>query len=170
MWHASRIDRVTRSPGAAEAKAVVTGEDVLFHARFQLGETKHETDVFDIDRTVNEVPGRVISDSRNVYDKLMTEEISTKGAERRTDLELLCVISAQRHNMVVLRWVHSEAHLGNALTKGGAKELELLYKGGHQWKIVSDMKMQSARKRRQNEQQPLEDSEEHPRLKEENKG
>lgn len=34
-WHSSKIDRVTRSPGAAEAKAVVSGEDLLYHARFQ---------------------------------------------------------------------------------------------------------------------------------------
>ena len=68
----------------------------------------------------------------------MTEELSTKGAERRTDLELLCVKSAQRHNHVALRWVHSEAQLGNELTKGGAKELELFYRSGQQWKIVSD--------------------------------
>ena len=156
-WHASKIDRVTRSPGAAEAKAVVTGEDLLFHARFQLGETLGETDVFDIDATVNRVDGCLISDSRNVFDKLTTEELSTKGAERRTDLELLCVKSAQRHNHVILRWVHSEAQLGNALTKGGAKELELFYRGGQQWKIVSDQQMQSARKRRQNGQHPLDE-------------
>ena len=50
------------------------------------------------------------------------------------------------------RWVHSEAQLGNALTKGGAKELEPFYRGGQQWKTVSDEQMQSARKRRQNGQ------------------
>ena len=40
---------MTCSPEAAEAMAVVTGEDLLFHARFQLGETLGDTDVFDID-------------------------------------------------------------------------------------------------------------------------
>ena len=34
-WHANKIDRVARSPGAAEATAAVNGEDLLFHARFQ---------------------------------------------------------------------------------------------------------------------------------------
>ena len=37
-WLASRIDRVARSPGAAEAKTTVSGEDMLFHARYQYGE------------------------------------------------------------------------------------------------------------------------------------
>ena len=33
-WHSSKIERVSRSPGAAEARAVVSGEDYLFHARY----------------------------------------------------------------------------------------------------------------------------------------
>lgn len=149
-WHSNRIDRVTRSPGAAEAKAVVNGEDLLFHARFQVGEMKqYLPDIFDIDTTVNQVTGCVISDSRNVYDKLQNEEISAKGAERRTDLELMCVKSAQRHNGLLLRWVHSEAQIANALTKAATKELELYYKNGFHWKIVSDSQMRSTRKRKQ---------------------
>ena len=56
-----------------------------------------------------------------------TEELSTKGAERRTDIELLCIKSAQRNNGLEVRWVHSEAQLSNALTKSGAKELDLFY-------------------------------------------
>lgn len=159
-WHASKIDRVVRSPGAAEAKAVVNGEDLLFHARFQFGEcVGGQPNIFDVDSTVNVVDGCVISDSRNVYDKLTTEELSVKGAERRTDLELLCIKSSQRNNNLLLRWVHSEAQLGNALTKGGAKELELYYKMNGCWRIVCDDEMQSAKKRRSKgmtalEQQP----------------
>lgn len=148
-WHAGRIGRIARSPGAAETIAVVNGEDYLYHARYQLGEILQAvTNVFDVDETVNQVEGCVISDSRNVYDKLMTEELSVKGAEKRSDLELLCLKSAQRNNNVVLRWVHSEAQLANALTKGGAKELELFYKMQGTWRIVCDDLMRSARKRR----------------------
>ena len=150
-WHANKIDRVVRSPGAAEATAAVNGEDLLYHARFQWGEILGpETNVFEKDETVNRVTGVVISDSRNVYDKLNTEELATKGAERRTDLELLCLKYAQRRNGVLVRWVHSEAQLGNALTTPGAKELELYYQLHGQWKIVSDDQMRSARKRREN--------------------
>ena len=148
-WHAGKIDRIARSPGAAETIAVVNGEDYLYHARYQLGEIlQATTNVFDVDETVNQVEGCVISDSRNVYDKLMTEELSVKGAEKRSDLELLCLKSAQRNHNVVLRWVHSEAQLANALTKGGAKELELFYKMNGAWRIVCDDLMRSARKRR----------------------
>ena len=102
-WHANKIERVVRSPGAAEAAAVVNGEDVLFHARYQWGEILGPAvDVFDINTTVNMVVGGVISDSRNVYDRLQTEEFNTHGAERRTSLELMCVKHAQRHNQVSL--------------------------------------------------------------------
>ena len=149
-WHAGKIDRVVRSPGAAETVAVVNGEDYLYHARFQFGEfLVDSTNIFEVDETVNVVPGCVISDSRNVYDKLSTEEMSVKGAERRSDLELLCLKSAQRNNHVQIRWVHSEAQLSNALTKGGAKELELYYKMQGTWRIVCDDQMRSSRKRRQ---------------------
>ena len=148
-WHAGKIDRVTRSPGAAEARAVVNGEDVLFHARFQYGEMLHNNpNVFDVNELVNVVPGCIVSDSRNVYDKLQSEELSPKGAERRTDIELLALKAAQKRNNVVVRWVHSEAQLGNALTKAGAKELDLFYTMKGMWRIVEDDGMRSARKRR----------------------
>ena len=53
-WHANKIDRVARSPGAAEATAAVNGEDLLFHARFQRGEILGpETNSFEKDKTVN---------------------------------------------------------------------------------------------------------------------
>ena len=148
-WHASKIDRVCRSPGAAEAVAVVNGEDYLFHVRYQLGELfEKQPNVFDVDSTVNLFPGVLISDSRNVYDKLQTEELSIKGAERRTDIELLCLKSAQRNNHVTVRWVHSEAQIANALTKGGAKELDMHYQMKGTWRIVQDEQMRSSRKRR----------------------
>ena len=93
-WHANKIDRVARSPGAAEAIAVVNGEDILYHARHQWGEMLGAgTNVFDVDKTVNSITGAVISDSRNVYDRLQTEEFSTKGCEKRTGLELMCLLS-----------------------------------------------------------------------------
>eukprot|EP00435_Cladocopium_sp_Y103_P042170 s2053_g11.t1 len=155
-WHANKIDRVVRSPGAAEATAAVNGEDLLYHARFQWGEILGpETNIFERDQTVNRVVGVLISDSRNVYDRLSTEELAPKGAERRTGLELLCIKHAQRHNGVIVRWVHSEAQLGNALTKPGAKEIELFYQLNGQWRIVSDEKMRSARKRRESGLQAL---------------
>ena len=149
-WHANKIDRAGQSPGA------VNGEDLLCHARFQWGEILGPgTNIFEKDETVNRIVGALISDSRNVYDKLKTEELATKGAERRTAFELLCKKYAQRRNGVIVRWVHSEAQMGNALTKAGAKEIELYYQLNGQWRIVSDDQMRSARKRRESGLQAL---------------
>ena len=45
--------------------------------------------------------------------------------------------------------MHSEAQLGNSLTKkNGGKELELFYKMQHTWRVVEDALMRSARKRK----------------------
>ena len=131
-WHSSRIDRVLRSPGAAEVKATINGEDLLYHTGFQYGEWFDvEPNVFDVDKTVNR--GCVISDARTIYNKLTTHELSIKGAERRTDLELLSMKYAITVNHAVLRWA-----------QGQAKELELFYKMDGVWRIVVDAEMRSA--------------------------
>ena len=64
------------SPGAAEGRAAVAGEDYMYHARFQWGEMLNkEVDIFDVDPVDRTVPRCLISDSRNVYDKLQTSEL-----------------------------------------------------------------------------------------------
>ena len=149
-WHSNKIERPCRSPGAAESHAAISGEDYMYHARFQWGEMHStEVDIFDSDSIVRETPGCLISDSRNVYDKLQTSELTIRGAERKTDLNLLCLKHAQRVTNLELRWVHSEAQLGNSLTKGGTKELDLYYGLSFRWRLVADDEMRSARKRRQ---------------------
>ena len=80
-----------------------------------------------------------------------------KGAEKRTDLELLALKSAQQRNAVEIRWVHSEAQLSNGLTKGNEhKQLQLFYRMGHKWRIVEDEERASARRRKQMGLEPLE--------------
>ena len=148
VWHSHKIDRVCRSRGAAETQAAVNGEDNLYFVRYQwsemlygLGCTKSP------DATVSKVIGCVVSD--NVYDKLQSEVLTIKGAEKKANIELLRLKEAQQRTKVVVRWVHSEAQLGNSLTKKhGGKKLELFYKMGHTWKIVEDPLMRSARKRK----------------------
>ena len=149
-WHSNKIERQCRSPGAAEGRAAVAGEDFMYHARFQWGEMLgKEVNIFDVDSIVKSVPGCLISDSRNVYDKLQNTEMTIRGAEKKVDLELLCLKHSQRETGVVLRWVHSEAQLGNSLTKSSTKELQMFYNLNFKWRLVSDDNMMSARKRRQ---------------------
>ena len=156
-WHSNKIDRSCRSPGAAEAQAAVNGEDALYYCRYQLAELLYgDINVRDPDEAVRKIPGGVITDSRNVYDKLNTEVMTFKGAEKRTQIELLSVKESQERLGTHIRWVHSEAQLSNALTKAGpCQEMELFYRMGHQWKIVEDPDMKSARKRKSEGLEPL---------------
>eukprot|EP00439_Symbiodinium_sp_Y106_P070844 s93_g12.t1 len=155
-WHSNRIDRACRSPGASEAQAAINGEDALYFARFQWSELLYgQVNVRRPDTTVAKVIGCVVTDSRNVYDKLITEVLVIKGAEKRTNIELLSLKEAQRNHGVIIRWVHSEAQLANALTKHNSKELELYYRMQHTWRIVEDEQMMSARRRKAAGLEPL---------------
>ena len=157
-WHSTKIDRACRSPGAAEAQAAVNGEDVLYYARYQWAEMLYgQVDVRNPDATVRKVPGGLITDSRNVYDKLQTDTVTIRGAEKRSNIEILSVKESQARTMLQVRWVHSEAQLANALTKSGScRELELFYRMSHQWRIVEDAQMRSARRRKSMGMEPLE--------------
>lgn len=100
-----------------------------------------------------------MSDSRNVYDKLNTEVLLVRGAEKRTDISLLALKEAQVRNGVEVRWVHSEAQLANGLTKSGEhKQLSLFYGMRCRWRVVEDSDMASAKKRREKGLHPLENS------------
>ena len=160
-WHSSRIDRVCRSPGASETIAAVNGEDLLHYVRFQWSEMVFgRPNLRALDEAVARVSGCVITDSRNVYDKLVTEVVSIRGAERRANLELLSLKESQLATGVVVRWVHSEAQIANSLTKShNNREMEHFYVMNHSWKIVHDEDMLSARKRRGAGLLPLQDVE-----------
>ena len=156
-WPSTKIVRACRSPGAAEAQAAVNGDDSLFHARYQWGELNQgQVNVRHPEVTVKTVIGVLVTDSRNVFDKMQTEVLSIKGAEKRTDIEMISLKESQQSTGVHIRWVHSEAQLANALTKvGNAKELEMYYRMQHSWKIVEDPQMRSARRRRTEGLEPL---------------
>ncbi|OLQ06746.1 Retrovirus-related Pol polyprotein from transposon TNT 1-94 [Symbiodinium microadriaticum] len=132
--------------GASEALAAINGEDCLYYARYQWSELLHgHVNLRQPDHTVQRTTGCLVTDSRNVYDKMHNEVLVIKGAEKRTSIELLGLKEAQRRTDVAIRWVHSEAQLANSLTKqGGKHELEMFYKMGFRWRIVEDEQMMSA--------------------------
>ncbi|CAE7453298.1 RE1, partial [Symbiodinium sp. CCMP2456] len=141
-WHSTKIDRSCRSPGSAETQAAVNGEDSLFYMRYQWSEMLYgNVDLRSPSSVVKKVDGCLITDSRNVYDKLVTEVLTVQGAEKKSTLELLSVKESQMATNLKVRWVHSEAQLANALTKRGGKELELYYKMRFMWRIVEDPTM-----------------------------
>ena len=157
-WHSQKIDRMCRSPGAAEAQAAVNGEDGLYSGRHQWSELLFGAgDLHSPDELVKQTGGVVVTDSRNVYDRLVTEVMVIKGAEKRTSIELLAIKQSQLYTNVELRWVHSEAQLANSLTKqGGQREYDLFHKMNHQWRLVEDPSMMSAKRRKEMGLAPLE--------------
>ena len=158
-WNSSRIQRVCRSPGASETAAAVNAEDALFFARFQFSEMLgHTVRIRAVNESVNRIPGCLITDSRNVFDKTKTEVICTKGNERRVDIEMMCLKHGQLRNGVIIRWVHSDAQLSNSLTKNEQRQLQMFYKMKQHWRIVQDINMASARKRKEQNMDPLENN------------
>lgn len=100
-WNSSRIQRVCRSPGASEAAAAVNAEDSLYFARFQFSEMfGRPLNLRHVNEAVNSIPGCLITDSRNVYDKMKTEVVCTRGTERRVDIELMSL----KHGQLGMLW------------------------------------------------------------------
>jgi len=110
-----------------------------------------------VNHVVNTIPGCVITDSRNVYDKTASEVVYTRGSERRVDLELMVLKYAQLRNGIVVCWVHSEAQLANSLTKNEQRQLQLWFSIQQRWRIVQDASMSSTRRRKEIGKAPLED-------------
>ena len=127
-WHYSKMDRVCRSSQAAEALAV-NGEDALFCARYQWSELQEGVpDVRDSCAVVQSTPGCLVTDSTNVYDKLNTEVIVVKGAERRTYLGLLMGLKESHTSPnLFMRWVHSSSAFQQSDKGWRGREIELYY-------------------------------------------
>ncbi|OLQ04719.1 Retrovirus-related Pol polyprotein from transposon TNT 1-94 [Symbiodinium microadriaticum] len=116
---------------------------------------------------VESIPEIPVSSHRRKYEKDAPTTAQEKsklrgkspplgGAERKSNLELLSVKEAQIRTALQVRWVHSEAQLGNSLTKqNGGHELELFSRMGQAWRIVEDPAMRSARKRKADGVPPL---------------
>lgn len=91
FWQSSKIHRKCRSPAAAETCAAVDGDDEAFAIRFQLAEFLGlPVSIWDINASIQNIPGLVISDSKNLYDRLSKTVVTLKGEEKRSDLESLC--------------------------------------------------------------------------------
>lgn len=149
-WRSSKIDRICRSPGAAETKAAVECDDDLFFVRTMWSEIGGSTiDMKNPEVTAQAVPAILVTDSRNVYDKVNKPVMVIKGSEKRSDIEGLIIKESMDHSALQTRWVHSDAQLGNSLTKPGEKHQFWMFRRmNYTWKIVDDPKMASARTRK----------------------
>ncbi len=98
-WNSSKITRVCRSSASAETRAAVDGDDQMYALRFQLSEfLGHYANTWNTDETVNFTMGILISDSKNLFDRLSQTMLTLKGAEKRSDLESLCLKESTMFN------------------------------------------------------------------------
>ena len=158
-WRSSKIDRICRSPGAAETKAAVECDDDLFFVRTMWSEIGGSTiDMKNPEVTAQDVPAILVTDSRNVYDKVNKPVMVIKGSEKRSDIEGLIIKESMDHSSLQTRWVHSDAQLGNSLTKPGEKHQFWMFRRmNYTWKIVDDPKMASARTRKKEGLEAMQD-------------
>ena len=158
FWKSGKIDRVCRSPGSAEARAAVDAEDNLYMLRYAWAEfCGYEADPWEPDALVKLVPAVLVTDSRNVYDKLEKPYITPKGASKKIDIELLALKESQRNTSLDVRWVNSDAQLANTLTKRGEEhQVARFIALGQRWRIVFDENMFSGKRRKAQGKDPLE--------------
>lgn len=149
-WSSSKITRVCRSSAAAVTRAAVDGEDIMYSVRFQLSEfLGFPPNIWNCDEVVNHVPGVLVSDSKNVYDRLSQTMLTLRGAEKRSDLETLCLKEATETASVKVRWVNGDSQLANSLTKDSEPHQCLLFLNKNcRWRIVYDANLISGKKRK----------------------
>ena len=149
FWSSSKLQRVCRSPGSAEARAAIDGEDALWLLRYQWSELLGKRPVLrNPDHVLSQVPGVLVTDSRNVYDRMQQPYISPTGEQKRVDLELLVLKESQNRTQLEIRWVNAQAMLANSLTKRGEdQQFDRFVACKYRWKIVDDPNMFSGRER-----------------------
>lgn len=157
-WQSAKIQRKCRSPAAAETCAAVNGEDETFAIRFQVAEfLGRPISIWNVNQEVAKIRSSLISDSKNLYDRLSKTMVTLRGEEKRSDLESMCLKESMDSTELQLRWVNGEAMLANSLTKPEEHfQIIQFYQLGGRWRITYDQSMMSGKKRKAKGLNPFE--------------
>ena len=150
FWQSAKIQRTCRSSGAAETHAAVDADDELYAVRFQVFEFQGgQVPLWSCDDAVRVIPGVIVSDSKNLYDRLNQTVLTLKGAEKKTDIATLCLKESMCSTDIQVRWVNGDSQLANSLTKENElhQYFEYLRRDGF-WRIIYDPDLLSGRKRK----------------------
>jgi hypothetical protein len=91
---------------------------------------------------------------------MKTEIYVPKGPENRVALEMLGLKEALVNTRLPVQWVNSDAQLANSMTKDQEHhQIQRFYHLGQCWKIVDDPKMMSAKNRKKQGLDPLDENE-----------
>ena len=150
FWCSSKITRVCRSSASAETRAAVDGEDQMYALRFQLSEFRgFAANPWQPGETVNHTAGVLISDSKNLFDRLSQTMLTLKGAEKRSDIESLCLKESMFFNETSIRCVNGDSQLSNSLTKQDEPQQVMLFQARNgRWRIIYDQSLMSGKKRK----------------------
>ena len=150
FWQRARILRVCRSSAAEETCAAVDGEDELYALRFQAYELLGGiVSVWKCDDAVSSVKGVLISDSKNVFDRLNQTVPTFWGAEKRSDIESFCLQEGMCSTATLIKWVNGDSQLANSLTKEHEHhQISEYLRRNCRWRIVYDPTLLSGRKRK----------------------
>ena len=106
--------------------------------------------VWKCDDAVSSIDGVVVSDSKNVFDRLSQTVLTLRGAEKRSDIHTLCLKESMLSTQTKVRWVNGDSQLSNSLTKEGEPHQIAEYlRRNCRWRIVYDPSLLSGRKRKQ---------------------
>ena len=159
VWRSAKIAQVCKSPSAAEAKAFCDAEDEINAVRYQMAEMlglMYEGD--EKEDVCRRIPAVMATDSKNTYDNLQKVAAFLQSKEKMIGVDLAKVQESCAETSLEIRWVNGDAQLANSLTKGQEQaQLNLFYKLGGRWRLVYDETYTSAKKRKKNGTQPLED-------------
>ena len=149
-WRSARIDRVCRSPACAETMACINAEDDMLYLRVLWYELCGGIlDARVPNEAASQIPAMLVTDARNLYDKLQRPTVCIKGAEKRSDIEAISLREHLDATSTPLAWVHGGAMIANGLTKPGEKHQVLMYVTlGFRFRITYDEERQSEKVRR----------------------
>lgn len=156
-WRSGKIERTCRSPACAETMASLNGEDDLLYLRVLWNEMQgHSLNPRFPNKTACITKGLLITDARNLYDKLHRATVCVKGAEKRSDIEAISLREHAEDSNVHIAWVHGGAMLANGLTKTTEKhQMFLFLQLNCRWRITYDEERRSEKVRKKLGVEPL---------------
>ena len=139
-WRYFKLPRKTQGANNAETQAVAFGDESLWLTRLMWAEIHGCTiDRWNMDATVREVPGMLITDSRGIFDAISRSEPPQLGLRSsRTGEEARAIKEQFARTCVSFRWVNTLAMLADIMTKPGYPARHVLedFLATGQWKCV----------------------------------
>ncbi|CAE7256731.1 unnamed protein product, partial [Symbiodinium sp. KB8] len=118
FWQSAKAHRTCRSSAAAETLSAVDAEDELYAIRLQVSEFRGDVvSLWSCDESVKTVDGVLITDSKNLYDRLNRTVMTFRGEEKRSDIESMCLKESMNCTSLNIRWVNGDSQLADSLTK-----------------------------------------------------